>query len=75
MVALATASVVSEAWATATAPVMALEAMEVMALEAMEVMAVATSILLSMEDIHPLDFSKNVFQLLTRYFLNTFKLD
>ena len=67
MVALATASVVSEAWATATAPVMALEAMEVM--------AVATSILLSMEDIHPLDFSKNVFQLLTRYFLNTFKLD
>ena len=67
MVALATASVVSEAWATATDPVMALEAMEVM--------AVATSILLSMEDIHPLDFSKNVFQLLTRYFLNTFKLD
>ena len=47
----------------------------VMALEAMEVMAVATSILLSMEDIHPLDFSKNVFQLLTHYFLNTFKLD
>ena len=67
MVALATALVVSEAWATAMAPVMALEAMEVM--------AVATSILLSMEDIHPLDFSKNVFQLLTRYFLNTFKLD
>ena len=67
MVALAMASVVSEAWATAMAPVMALEAMEVM--------AVATSILLSMEDIHPLDFSKNVFQLLTHYFLNTFKLD
>lgn len=52
MVALATASVASEAWAMAMAPVMAWEAIEVM--------AVATSIPLSMEDICPLDFSKNV---------------
>ena len=67
MVALATASVVSEAWAMATAPVMALEAMEVT--------AVATLFLLYMEDIHPLNFSKNAIQLLTHYFLNTFKVD
>ena len=51
MVALATASVVSEAWATAMAPVMAWEAMEVM--------AAATSVPLSMEDACPLDFSEN----------------
>lgn len=61
------ALVVSEAWAMATAPVMALEDMEVMAM--------ATSIPLSMEDIRPLDFCKNVFQLLTHYFLNTLKID
>ena len=61
------ASVVSEAWATAMAPVMAWEAMEVM--------AVATSVPSSMEDICPLDFYKNVFQLLTNCFLNTFKID
>ena len=67
MVALATASVVLEDWAMAMAPVMALEDMEVMAM--------ATSIPLSMEDIRPLDFCKNVFQLLTHYFLNTLKID
>ena len=50
MVALATASVVSEAWAMATAPVMALEAMEVM--------AVATSVPLPMEDTCPPDFTE-----------------
>ena len=47
----------------------------VMALEAMEVTAVATLFLLYMEDIHPLNFSKNAIQLLTHYFLNTFKVD
>ena len=49
-VALATASVVSEGWAMATAPVMALEAMEVM--------AVATSVPLPMEDTCPPDFTE-----------------
>lgn len=49
--ALAMASVVSEDWATAMAPVMAWEAMEVM--------AVATSVPLSMEDTCPLDFTEN----------------
>lgn len=44
------ALVVSEAWAMATAPVMALEAMEDMAM--------ATFVPLSMEDTCPLDFTE-----------------